>query len=79
MQPRDPQKEIWEGQRLGLERASAHLGIEEAKDSNCFFKAKELENILNAHRQLYYRFGLDKERDTRIFSTVRRLIERGRS
>ena len=72
VQPRDSHKETWEGVRLGPERVSDYLGIGEAKDSSCFFK--DLEKILSAHRQLYYRFGLDKEHDQSIFSTARRLI-----
>ena len=77
VQARDKEKERWEGIGLGPERVQSHLGIEKAKDNTLFYKDLEKE-ILNSHRQLYYRFGLNREHDTSIFGALRKLIEKSR-
>ena len=77
-QDRDEEKETWEGIRLGPERVPSHLGIKRAKAKSSFYKDLGGE-ILNSHRKLYYRFGLDKERDASIFSALRNLMKKGRA
>jgi Xaa-Pro aminopeptidase len=66
--PRDPEKEMWEGERYGIEGAQKVFEADEA------FPIHELETqlpeILQGAERVFYRVGHDSERDRRIFSIL---------
>jgi Xaa-Pro aminopeptidase len=70
VRPRDREKEIWTGRRLGVEGARAVLGADEA------FTVGELEALLpgwvDGARTLWFRLGADAAWDARV---VRLLVE----
>jgi Xaa-Pro aminopeptidase len=78
MRERDPDREIWDGPRLGVDRAIAALGIDAA------FPIRELEarlpDYLENHKRVHYRLGLDRafdERFLRALDVVRVRARRG--
>jgi Xaa-Pro aminopeptidase len=78
MRERDPDRETWDGPRLGVERAIAALGIDAA------FPIRELEtrlpDYLENHKRVHYRLGLDRgfdERFLRALDVVRVRSRRG--
>ncbi len=69
--PRDPQAELWQGRRLGVEGALTQLGADAA------YPLAELDNILprlleSAHR-LYYALGLNPGFDQRVLGWLNQL------
>src|SRR5262249_32978788 len=64
LRPRDPERETWDGPRLGVERAPEALGIDAA------FNVKELDERLPGYlenlRRVHYRIGLDRRFDDRF-------------
>ncbi len=71
VRPRDPEMEVWDGRRAGLEGAKDRYGADAA------FPAAELgqrlAELLANHDELYYALGLDEEMDLRIASAIARL------
>ena len=73
---RDIEKEIWDGPRLGLARAKKDLGFDKTKDIKTFWD--DLDSITKNTSVSYYEFGLDAERDNRIFFAIRKNANRSR-
>lgn len=73
---RDRSREIWDGPRLGVERAAETLAIDAAKPIEEF--AKDLPELLKNKSALYYAFGLNTERDARVLGAARELLQRSR-
>jgi Xaa-Pro aminopeptidase len=78
LRERDPERETWDGPRLGVERAPDALGIDAA------FPIRELEarlpDYLENTRRVHYRLGLDRafdERFLRALDSVRVRARRG--
>lgn len=71
VRPRDPEREIWDGRRAGVEGAKSEFGAEEAF-SIAEFPGK-LEEILDGADKLYYRLGVDPEMDDLIIRQVGRM------
>src|SRR5690349_1947761 len=78
LRERDPERETWDGPRLGVERAPAALGIDAA------FPIKDLDDklpdLLENQRRVHYRLGLDRrfdERFLRALDVVRGRARRG--
>src|SRR5689334_6945525 len=59
VRPRDPEREIWDGRRAGVEGAKRELGANEA------FPIAELDGKLSEYLDgaevLYYRLGVDRD------------------
>ena len=74
VQPKDPVKETWEGRRLGVEAAPAHLGVDAA------YSIDELEKVLPKYLTgtptLYYRVGHYPEVDRLVLELLPRLASR---
>lgn len=68
LRPRDRAKEIWEGKRLGVERAVEALGVDAAHPID------ELDAKLGAylvgHETLYYGLAKDEGFDRRVFAAL---------
>jgi Xaa-Pro aminopeptidase len=76
VRPRDPNREVWDGPRAGVEGAKSDLGANEA-----FVIADldaELPKLMQNHRRLYYRLGTDRVFDARLIGIVDRLRTRAR-
>ena len=55
VRPRDPEREIWDGRRAGIDGAKSVYGADEAFPFAEF--AEKLPEILNGPEKLYYRLG----------------------
>jgi len=66
--PRDPEKELWEGTRAGVEGAREHFGADEA------YPIDEIDEILpklmEDRERVYYPVGADPELDRRLMGWV---------
>jgi len=71
VRPRDPELEIWDGKRAGLEGAKERYGAD-ASFTSQELPSKLWELIAN-HEELHYALGLDDEMDRRIASAIARL------
>ena len=71
VRPRDPEREIWDGRRAGVEGAQSEFGAAEA------FPTAEFESKLNEFLEgtdvLYYRLGVDRELDNAIIKEISRM------
>lgn len=71
VRPRDPEREIWDGPRAGLDGARAEFGADDA-----FVYAEvgqELPRLLENRKRLYYRLGRDRAFDERVLDGIDRL------
>jgi Xaa-Pro aminopeptidase len=75
LRDRDPERETWDGPRLGVERAVSALGVDAA------FSIKELDDklpdYLEGARRVHYRIGLDRKLDERFLRAID--VVRGRA
>jgi Xaa-Pro aminopeptidase len=74
VRPRDPEREIWDGRRAGVEGAVKQYGADAAFPVEEF--KEKLGDLINGARQLYYRIGGG---NPEIDDTVVRQISRMRS
>ena len=68
VRPRDPEREIWDGKRYGVEGAKSDFGAEAAFPIS-EFDAK-LQDILDGAGTLYYRLGANAELDDKIIRKI---------
>ncbi len=73
VQAHDPSKEMWDGPRLSPDQVYANLDIAEGRPLSNFFT--DLPDLVKKHSHLYYGFGLQTERDQKILSCLRNLIQ----
>ncbi|MEC8512534.1 MAG: aminopeptidase P N-terminal domain-containing protein [Planctomycetota bacterium] len=64
LRPKDKEREIWDGRRLGVEDAPAALGVDEAHDVARLWD--ELPELLSGHEAIAWRFGDDEDADRRM-------------
>jgi Xaa-Pro aminopeptidase len=77
VRPRDPEREIWDGRRAGVEGARSRYGADEAFPIEEF--KEKLSDILNGATHLYYRLGEgDPELDRTIIKEIARMRSMGR-
>lgn len=73
---RDPERELWDGPRLGTEGAVQALGVDDA------FPIGDLDEILpgllEGRSRVYYHFGRDKDFDLKLIGWVNRVRARVR-
>ncbi len=70
VRPRDPEKEVWDGGRAGVEGAKELHGADAAHPIAEF--ETKLPELLSGKHNLYYRLGLDRDLDDKI---IRRLAQ----
>ncbi len=74
---RDPEREIWDGRRAGLEGAADHYG------ANTAYAIDELDQklpeLLENVTRLYYCLGVHRDTDDRMFKVLDRVRARGRT
>jgi Xaa-Pro aminopeptidase len=76
VRPRDPEREIWDGPRAGVDGAVSHYGADAA------FPIGELAERLPAYLaadRLYFRLGRDRDGDDKVLAAVARARGRGRT
>jgi Xaa-Pro aminopeptidase len=71
VRPRDPEREIWDGRRAGVEGAQRDYGAEAAFPIAEF--DQKLHEILDGAEKLYYRFGVNSELDDKIIREIARM------
>lgn len=71
VRPRDPDREIWDGKRFGVEGAKSEFGAQEAHPIAEF--DEKLRDILDGANVLYYRLGVNLELDEKIISEISRM------
>ena len=76
LRERDKEREIWDGRRLGLERAPELLGVDEARDVTRMWD--ELPGLLASRERLVWRFGDDAGHDQKMLETFTALRARAR-
>jgi len=71
VRPRDPEREIWDGRRAGIEGAKSEFGAEESFPSAEF--ESKLADFLDGAEVLYYRLGVDQDLDNTIIKEIARM------
>lgn len=71
VRPRDPEREIWDGRRAGVEGAKSEFGASEAFPIAEF--ESKLADFLDGADILYYRLGMDRELDETIIKEITRM------
>jgi len=71
VRPRDPEREIWDGRRAGVEGAMREYGAEIAHSFQEF--REKLAELLNGPANLYYKLGANAELDEMIVREIRNL------
>jgi Xaa-Pro aminopeptidase len=76
VRPRDPDREIWDGPRAGVDGAKGTFGADEAHVTRDL--AEELPKLLANKRRLYYRLGRDRSFDDKVLQAIDRTRARAR-
>ena len=71
VRPRDPEREIWDGRRAGVEGAKKDFGAEAAFPVAEF--DQRLQDILDGSEMLYYRLGVNPDLDQAIINRIARM------
>ncbi|MBN1611997.1 MAG: aminopeptidase P N-terminal domain-containing protein, partial [Polyangiaceae bacterium] len=77
VRPHDPEREAWDGVRLGVERAGEVLGVDAAYPYPEF--AERLPSLLSDHDRLYYRLGLRRAMDDTVLRAIDSIRSRARA
>ncbi|HEY5959264.1 MAG TPA: aminopeptidase P N-terminal domain-containing protein, partial [Polyangiaceae bacterium] len=76
VRPRDPERETWDGERIGVDGALSRYGAHAAfpfDELNA-----QLKELLKGKSRLYYAIGRDAQNDEQVLRTLAFLRERGR-
>lgn len=71
VRPRDPEREIWDGRRAGVEGAKKEFGANESFPIVEF--DEKLHDILDGAEKLYYRLGVNSDLDDTIIRQIARM------
>lgn len=71
VRPRDPEREIWDGRRAGVEGAQSEYGADESFPIVEF--DEKLHDILDGAEKLYYRLGVNPDLDETIIRQIVRM------
>jgi Xaa-Pro aminopeptidase len=71
VRPRDPEREIWDGRRAGVDGAKSDFGAEDAFPAAEF--ESKLADFLDGAEVLYYRLGVDQDLDNTIIKEIARM------
>ena len=71
VRPRDPEREIWDGRRAGVEGAKSEFGAAEAFPIAEF--ESKLADFFDGAEILYYRLGVDRDLDDAILKEIARM------
>lgn len=71
VRPRDPEREIWDGRRAGVEGAKSEYGANQSYPTVEF--DEKLQDILDGADKLYYRLGVNQDLDDTIIRQIARM------
>jgi len=71
VRPRDPEREIWDGRRAGVEGAMSEFGAQESFPIDKF--DEKLTEILSDAEVLYFRLGVNRELEDKIIREISRI------
>lgn len=71
VRPRDPEREIWDGRRAGVEGAKSEFSADDALPIEEF--PAKLDEILDGAEKLYYRLGVNPDLDSIIIRAISRM------
>src|ERR1041385_6934666 len=71
VRPRDPEREIWDGRRAGVEGARKNFGADESFPTGEF--EQNLQSALDGADTLYYRLGVNPDLDKTIINEIARM------
>ncbi len=71
LRPKDREREVWSGRRLGVEAAPAHLSVDEARPIAELWD--ELPRLLRGYERVVYRTGVDEARDREVLRVLAHL------
>jgi Xaa-Pro aminopeptidase len=77
VRPRDRDREVWDGPRAGVDGAKERFGADEA--FVIAELAEKLPDLLQNHRRVHYRLGLDRRFDERFLAALDRVRGRART
>ena len=77
VRPRNPEREIWDGPRAGIDGAKETYGADAAYDIAEL--DKRLPDLFLGAESLYYQAGTDSEFDSKIFGLMNRHIQQSRA
>jgi len=77
VRPRDPEREVWDGARAGIDGAKEICGVDAVFDVREL--GKQLPKYLEGASNLYYELGNSASLDKRILKTIQRVRGRGRN
>jgi Xaa-Pro aminopeptidase len=76
VRPRDPEREVWDGPRVGVDGAKAEYGATEA--FTIAQLPEELPKLFANKKRLYYRLGVDRAFDDKVFAAIDATRKRAR-
>jgi Xaa-Pro aminopeptidase len=76
VRPRDPEREIWDGPRAGVDGAKTTFGADESHVTRDL--EEQLPKLLQNKRRLYYRLGRDRAFDDEVLKAIDRTRARAR-
>ncbi|PWT92810.1 MAG: Xaa-Pro aminopeptidase [Blastocatellia bacterium] len=71
VRPRDPEREIWDGRRAGVDGAKSEFGADESFPIVEF--DQKLNELLEGAEKLYYRLGVNRDLDDTIIREITRM------
>lgn len=77
VRPRDPEREVWDGRRAGVDGACLQYGADEAYPVHEL--KMRLPELLRNRRRLFYRLGRDRRCDDFILDAIDEVRARGRT
>lgn len=76
LRERDKEREIWDGKRLGLDRAVDAIGVDEARNIENLWE--DLASVLKNQENIMWRFGDGEEQDRRMLQLFTKLRDGAR-
>jgi len=76
VRPRDPEREVWDGPRAGVDGAKSEYGASEAFTIDKL--AEELPKLIANKKRLFYRLGIDRSFDDKVFAALDATRKRAR-
>lgn len=77
VRPRDPEREIWDGRRAGVEGAMRDYGADAAFKTEEF--REKLGDLINGAHNVYYRLGADQKLDEMLVEQLGRMRRMSRA
>ncbi len=76
VRPRDPEREIWDGPRFGVDGVKEHFAADESFTIDKL--SEELPRLFQNKRRLYYRLGVNRPMDDKILEAIDRTRSRAK-